>query len=433
MNKAKAKKLSMNYKKNPGILLNLDVENLSFKKGNLISLKKGNLTEYDTSLIFILPFKQKNYDEGNFQIEYQGNLINIHIYKIQEKSNDPISSLAKDVGFGSNENEIKLLPFEAISDNRGKYPCFCAEIIFPFRLADWINYDHEESAVTGPIKNKDKITALIVLNKLFSSVEYQPNIERLTYDDVTVFLENYIEKKNANIIFQKLNYFTSEKAYKNSVEYFLGWKISEIPIKKSTIEILNEEDLLKQILIAINEIKRYIENQYKIQPFWDGSRNITQNGNKIKVSANPKNETNIQPTLHLLLQILLSKLGGVHVVRETNEGVGILDFRCLYTTKENNAISISIEFKLAHNKKIRSGLTKQLPAYLRANQSNSGVFIVMWFKDEKGKHFKEPKNRTKSEMIKFLEETSKTIGQKEGLKIDTILIDASIQPSASKL
>ena len=169
-----------------------------------------------------------------------------------------------------------------------------------------------------------------------------------------------------------------------------------------------------------------------IDPFWDGGRNITHNGNEIEVPLNPKKETNIQPILQLLLQISLSGLG-IHVVRETDVGVGILDFQCLYTTKENKAISISIEFKLAHNKKIKHGLIKQLPAYLRANQSNSGVFIVMRFKDEKARYFKEPKDRKKYEMIKFLEETSKTIKQKEGLEIDTILIDASIKPSASKL
>lgn len=432
----------MNYKKDPGIMFNLDLANLSEARGNLSSLNKGNFSEYITSLILILPLNQENYKEGTFQVEYQGNLININIYKIQDKSKDPISSLAKNVFFGLNENKMTMLPFEAISDNKGKYPCFYAEIIFPFRLADWIepnhkygviDYDPEEVAVTGPIQNKDKITALIVLNKLFSNVEYKPKIKRLFYDDVTVFLENYHEKKNANIIFQKLNYFTSPEAYKNSItEYFLGYKTSEIPIKQSTIEINNEEDLLQEILSAINEIKHHIENRYKIQPFWDSSRTISQNGKNIDVPPNPKNETNIQPTLQLLLEILLSGLG-VHVVRETDEGVGFLDFRCLYTTKKNNAISISIEFKLAHHKKIKHGLTKQFPACLRANHSNSGVFIVMWFRDEKGRFFKEPKDRKKSEMIKFLEETSKTIEQKEGVKINTILIDASFKPSASKL
>src|SRR5665811_399243 len=74
---------------------------------------------------------------------------------------------------------------------------------------------------------------------------------------------------------------------------------------------------------------------------------FTHNGNEIEVPPNPKKETNIQPILQLLLQISLSGLG-IHVVRETDVGVGILDFQCLYTTKENKAISISIEFKLAH-------------------------------------------------------------------------------------
>ena len=118
---------------------------------------------------------------------------------------------------------------------------------------------------------------------------------------------------------------------------------------------------------------------------------------------------------------------------ETHEGVGNVDFKFIYTTKERNVISVSGEFKLAHNKKIKHGLTIQLPAYLLATKSKSGIFVVMWFKDETGKHFTKPENRSKSECINFLEKTSKILYENKKFKIKTILIDASKRPSASKL
>ena len=169
---------------------------------------------------------------------------------------------------------------------------------------------------------------------------------------------------------------------------------------------------------AIEIIKHHVENRYWINPFWENS--------------NPKNETEIQPTLHVLFDIILSPFG-ITVVRETNEGVGNLDFRFIYTTKEKKAISVSAEFKLAHNKRIEHGLTIQFPAYLLAINSKSGIFVVMWFKDETGKHFTKPENRSKSECINFLEKTSTTLNENKEFKIKTILIDASIRPPASKL
>ena len=339
-----------------------------------------------------------------------------------------------------------MLSFEVFTDNRGKYPCFYVELLFPFRLAEWsdpshesgikMDYDHEEIAIKGPPDDKDKIIALKILNRLFSSENYESGIKPLVYEDVTVFLETYFIKNNENTILQKINFFSSKDAYKDAViEYFLGSaskeNISDL-FEQTYPEIQIENDLKEVVFSIVSKIKHYIEDRRWIEPFWDGERTIKIGNENIKFPESPKNETKIQPTLHVLFHMALSHLG-VHVCREIDEGIGDLDFKFMYTTKDGIPLSISAEFKLAHNKKIKHGLTRQLPAYLRANQSTSGIFIVMWFKDEFEKFFKEPKTRIKAQMTQFIESTTEIINQNEELNIKSVLIDASIKPSASNI
>lgn len=409
------------------ILQSCNFRNSSVFCGDEEELNKGDKSEYETVLIFKLPI-QKNIEEGHFQIRYNEDTILVHISKIQNKSQDPILQMPIHINFQFElYGEIYSIPSNAISDNisdnRGKYPCFLVDLIFPYRLDTEDKYDWEKMQVVGqPLDNNNKIITLLILNKLFPKIQFK-------YDnDVNELMERYFMKKDKKHLFTKLNYLLSEDAFKDLVsEYFFGCKFSEIPRIHKISEIKNEEDLLREVTHAIEIIKHYTENRYVIQPFWDNSRIIKKN----KIPAIPKKEPFIQPTIQLLLRILLSDKG-IHVERETNEGVGLLDFKCLYTTTEKIAISISVEFKLAHNKDIEHGLTKQLPAYMLANNSRSGIFVVMWFKDENGEYFKEP-NRSKSEFINFLEETSKTFCEDKKFEIKIILIDTSKRLSASNL
>ena len=118
---------------------------------------------------------------------------------------------------------------------------------------------------------------------------------------------------------------------------------------------------------------------------------------------------------------------------ESDEGIGTIDFRCLYTTKDGDGISVGIEFKLAHHKEIREGIRKQLPAYLKAIRSTSGIFSVMWFKDQEEKYFKKPRAHQKNDTIEWLKDEAIKVSDKNNIKIISFLIDASIKPSASKI
>ena len=166
------------------------------------------------------------------------------------------------------------------------------------------------------------------------------------------------------------------------------------------------------------------------EAFWDGHRKIKHEDNEIKVPRSPKGETKIQPTLHVILDLALSPLG-IHVIRESDEGIGSLDFRFSYTTKDRAPLTVGVEFKVAHHKEIKKGIQNQLPAYLKAIRSTSSVFVVMWFKD--GKYFGDPKSHEREDMEKWILEQASIISKEKEINISAFLLDASIRPSASNL
>lgn len=197
-------------------------------------------------------------------------------------------------------------------------------------------------------------------------------------------------------------------------------------------DVKSETDLLNVVYSAIAELKHCVEDRRWTQAFWDDEREIEVNGTKIKFPASPKRETNIQPTLGIFFEHRLNRLG-IHVSRETDEGIGNLDFKFMITAENRIPLLICAEFKLAHNTKLEHGITKQLPSYLRANSSTSGIFFVMWFKDEEEKFFDKPTDKNKSQMVEFIKSRIEIIEHDEEVNIELILIDASKKPSASNL
>lgn len=258
---------------------------------------------------------------------------------------------------------------------------------------------------------KEKIFGELAFAKMIDSNFANPLITKLK----TVDWDNY-NKKIAELREGELQIRSLEKK-------------SYVEPKASNQTINSEGDFLQAISDTIGELKCFIEDKRWIQPFWNDARKVMLDGKEHHIPAYPKRETSIQPTLHIFFDRRLIPLG-IHTIRESDEGVGKLDFKFLITIK-GIPFNVCTEFKIAHNYKLEQGLNIQLPLYLKACNSNSGIFLVMWFKDEKGNYFKEPTNKSKSEMIKYLETTVKEINKKEEFKIQSILIDASKKPSAS--
>lgn len=219
----------------------------------------------------------------------------------------------------------------------------------------------------------------------------------------------------------KVLLLTSKDAFKNALsDYYLGrdneHHLLNIAQKVVIKDIVSEEDLFKVVVSTIDEITHYIEQRRWSGPFWD--------------EKHPKIERDIQPTFHILFEILLGPVG-IHTTRESNEGIGNVDFKFMFTTSNQVPLKVLSELKLAHNQKVKHGLTSQLPAYLMSDRAKFGIFIVMWFKDEKNEFFKKPKY-DKSEFISCLENESEIINKNKEFFIKTVVIDASKKRPASK-
>jgi len=434
---------------NHGIKLNMDMFNLSFMQGTEKAISGGSDDDYVTQIAFVLPADKYTFPAGVYKEKYDDSLVEIHISKISTQEDDPVYRNAKILDIGASGSGLEFIPFEAFTDNRGEYPAILLTVVFHKRIASWVgdshetvrkmNVDFEKMQITGAPDNEEKIKAIIVINRLIKSEKWE-DIKDISYDDVTVFLENYFKKSSNNPLLMKVNALVSKTAYKQAVYDYILPKIEESGTSRSLMkfedshsdkDIVNEKDLLHTIEEAINDVLKYqIESRRWIEPFWDGERKIKHEGKEVIVPRLPKGETKIQPTLHVVLDMALSPLG-IHVIRESDEGIGSLDFRFLYTTKDGAPLTVGVEFKVAHHKEIKKGITKQLPAYLKAIRSSSGIFVIMWFKD--GKYFKDPMRYDKDSMETWILEQSDIVSADKGLNISASILDASIRPSASNL
>lgn len=435
---------------NDGIKLNMDMSNMSMMNGSAKSISSGKDEDFVTRIDLILPLTPEEIQSKLYEVEYKSNKIKVLIKIIDSKESDPIFNSVKNIQIGtpSESGLPEMLPLEAFTDNRGIYPAVLASIIFPYRIATWVDdshetglkmdYDYEAMQITGGPDNNEKIQAILIINRLLESLESKS--KKLQYNDITAFTETYFQKGSHRPILSKVNALASKEAYKNSVqEYYLkDFDNSEINNtlqclheNYSSTKIESEKDLYEIISRTIEDILiHHIENRRWIEPFWDGERKIKIEGKEITVPRLPKKETKIQPTLHVMLDMALVPLG-IQVIRESDEGIGSLDFRFLYTTSDKLPLSVGIEFKVAHHKQIKKGITRQLPAYLKSIRSKHGFFVVMWFKD--AKYFKEPKKRDKEGMLTYIQQEAENTSSELDLTLSSKLIDASIRPSASTL
>jgi len=435
--------------RNNGIKLKMDIAHISFMRGTAKSISSGNSEDYVTKMDMILPVAFGKIPDGVYAVEYDDDRIDVKITTINDKDQDPVFNYAKDLNIGASGSGLDVIPFEAFTDNRGIYPTILITIVFPRRIATWVDdthetgirmdFDYEKLQITGVPDNEEKIRAILVVNRLIKSLKIE-DLKSISYDDVTVFLETYFKKTDKTPLLLKVNALTTKDAYKNAVYDYVLPNLNDSEVSQSLYnyqehyskkKISIEKELKQAIEEVIDSVlKHHIEYRRWIEPFWDGQRTIKQNNEEIVIPRTPKNETRIQPTLHVILDMALMPLG-IQVIRESDEGVGSLDFRFLFTTDEGLPLTVGTEFKVAHHKEIKKGITKQLPAYLRSIRSKSGIFVVMWFKDTK--YFKEPKKYEIGGMEQWLGKEALRISTESGIDVTTTILDASIRPSASSL
>lgn len=168
------------------------------------------------------------------------------------------------------------------------------------------------------------------------------------------------------------------------------------PKKKAAEEIY---DLAKAI---IDQFKHLVEDRRLSELFYRKHRS--------------PDETDWQMLL-LTVADTYQKAGDIdaHVSREANPGVGEIDFQITRGSKANTAI----EIKRSSNKDLLHGYRQQLAAYMRAENADHGIFIVI-MEDDKIDEIKEK--------IKKVQEDMKTKGE---YIPDVVYINGMQQPSAS--
>ena len=340
-----------------------------------------------------------------------------------------------------------FVPTRYLTDNRGQYPCIAVETCFPTRLDGEIlrppdkpitEDERERIELIGPDPMPEKLSALSATNRAIKDHGLNEG-KTISADEVTAQITTHGYKSTQQLLTRTISLVTTKSAFKDAAEeYYLGKDREGVSVALASLKALHpsvpstEVELHSLILSVIDKVLIHnFETRRLIEPFWDGSRRIKLKDQEIEIPKRPKNETEIQPTLHVFLQMALEPFG-VHVIRESNEGSGSLDFRFSTTNAKSELISVAAEFKLAHHKEVKAGVTRQLPRYMDSIPCLHGVFILMWFKDEDGKYFKEPKSHTLKDTREFVSSLANNPNNSVHV-IATRVIDCSVSLSASKL
>lgn len=158
-------------------------------------------------------------------------------------------------------------------------------------------------------------------------------------------------------------------------------------LPKTTYPSMNE--FHAEVVALFQSVDAKIASMGHVDAFW----NVQRGERNTIVGRVPKHEVEIQPTIMALVQDQ-AMVRSIDIVREPDAAGGNVDFYAVAAVEGLGVRSVCIECKLAHSADLEKGWTTQLPAYMRARQSEFGLYVVLWFK---GEDFDQPQ-RTKAEL-----------------------------------
>jgi len=169
-------------------------------------------------------------------------------------------------------------------------------------------------------------------------------------------------------------------------------------------QITSETDFFKVVDQMVDEYRHFVENNAGWRLLWN------DNGTR-------KGERAAQ-LLFLGIVKHYCQANNIDISREVNIGKGPVDFKVAI----GYSFRALLELKLARNTKFWNGLSKQLPAYQRAERVKCGYFIVIVFSE------------SDIQRVKEIQQVIGKVNQATGYAVKGIVIDARPeQPSASKL
>ncbi|MCF8146038.1 MAG: hypothetical protein K9N21_19190 [Deltaproteobacteria bacterium] len=431
----------------PGFSIPIDIQSMHLSKGAKEQVSAADPEQVGSCVWFVTPISPKSFEPSTCQVATRLGDARIRFLIVKNEQEDLIFQASKNFVFVTDENGKPFVPTRYLTDNRGLYPCVAVEACFPKRLdgdtirapdTPFTEEDRERMELLGIDPMPEKLAALSATNRAIKELGLNDG-KAISAEEVTALITTHGLKATQRLLTQTTSLVTTRSAYKDAAEeYYLGNVRESVSVALASLKALHpsapssEVELHSLVLSAVDKVLvHHIETRRLIEPFWDGSRKIKLNNQEIEIPKKPKNETEIQPILHVFLQMALEPFG-VHVIRESDEGSGALDFRFSTTNANSELISVAAEFKLAHHKEVKVGITRQLPRYMDSIPCSHGAFILMWFKDEGGKYFREPKSHHLEEAREFVSNLA-TRPDNAAHVIAARVIDCSVRPSASGL
>lgn len=179
----------------------------------------------------------------------------------------------------------------------------------------------------------------------------------------------------------------------------LGWAETN-PV---TLKINSNSDIFESIKEFVRQFKLYVEQNGGWRLLWN------DNGSS-------KKEIAFQ-ALFLGIMVSYCKSNNIDVSKEPNIGRGPVDFKF----SRGYANRVLIEAKLASSTKFSSGIKKQLPTYLHAEQIDKGIFLVCCQRD---KDF---------ERLSNIRKIAREVSEEAAVEILVVDVDCRAEPPSASL
>jgi len=271
--------------------------------------------------------------------------------------------------------------------------------------------------------HKEYVIDVLRENFEILSSQIELNLKDININLFSNYIYSIIDKSDRKTLSQTIYGFTNLNSFSKSAGKFIeqlnscNMSSSRIDIKTLlSSTIIKSEKNLAEFVFRIFSIvvKNSIELHGNHSAMW-------------KDEKTPKNEIQIQPTIINLVRYIFNYMG-ISIVREPIAAEGQIDFLVSKTINNNDLITVPVELKLARYSNISNiedGINAQLPVYMKDQNCNYGVFVVLWFKNDV---FNKP---AKYHSITDLETHIKTI--KSNNRIMEMVIDCTKPISPSKL
>lgn len=235
--------------------------------------------------------------------------------------------------------------------------------------------------------------------ELYTKVPKQKRLDFLSDLSYAVSLSYYFKEDSDD------DYKDYEEKLLSSVKEEVTSEIQDLPDLNLNYNINRQspEVLLDITLKICNAFKSLIENNRLYRLLYNDN-------------GTPKNEKAAQMLFFCIAQGYCDKYD-VDLNRESDTGAGALDFKL----SVGHSSKVIIEMKLSTNSTLLHGFEKQLPTYLRAEETQYGVYLILQMN-------KYPESQLKEIQKEYIE-----LCKSGASPIKLICVDATNRPSASKI